>query len=109
MMEAHPGENHSLASLAGEARLSPYHFLRTFEGIAGASPHQYLLRMRLRQAAARIRTEPARILDIALDCGFGDVSNFNRMFRAEFGVSPREYRGRPRNAGRSAGAARTRA
>jgi AraC family transcriptional regulator len=32
------------------------------------------------------------VLDIALDCGFGDVSNFNRTFRAEFGVSPREYR-----------------
>jgi AraC-like DNA-binding protein len=35
---------------------------------------------------------PAKVLDIALDCGFGDVSNFNRTFRAEFGVSPRIYR-----------------
>jgi AraC-like DNA-binding protein len=34
----------------------------------------------------------SRVLDIALDCGFGDVSNFNRAFRAEFGVSPRVYR-----------------
>jgi len=48
--------------------------------------------MRLCRVAVRLRTEPARILDIALDCGFGDVSNFNRVFRAEFGMSPRVYR-----------------
>jgi AraC-like DNA-binding protein len=50
--------------------------------------------MRLRRAAVRLRNEPAKIVDIALDCGFGDVSNFNRAFRAEFGVSPRAYRNR---------------
>jgi len=36
-------------------------------------------------------TEPRKIIDVALDSGFGDVSNFNRAFRAEFGVSPRVY------------------
>ena len=92
MLEAHPEECHDLGSLAREVRLSPYHFLRTFESVAGATPHQYLLRMRLRRAAIRIRTESASILEIALDCGFGDVSNFNRAFRGEFGVSPRAYR-----------------
>ncbi len=34
----------------------------------------------------------AKVLDIAFDCGFGDLSNFNHAFRAEFGVSPRAYR-----------------
>lgn len=82
----------SLASLAREARLSPYHFLRTFENLTAVTPHQYVLRMRLRQAAMRLTLESARILDVALDCGFGDVSNFNHAFRAEFGVSPRAYR-----------------
>jgi NAD(P)-dependent dehydrogenase (short-subunit alcohol dehydrogenase family) len=42
-------------------------------------------------------TESYRILDIALDCGFSDLSNFNRAFRAEFGVSPRVYRGVTKN------------
>jgi AraC family transcriptional regulator len=81
-----------LSSLAQIARLSAYHFLRTFEGVTGVTPHQYLLRLRLRRAAIRLRSESARISDIALDCGFGDISNFNRTFRAEFGVSPRTYR-----------------
>ena len=84
----------TLAGLAREARLSPYHFLRTFECLTGVTPHQYLLRLRLRRAAVRLSTEAAPILNIALDCGFGDVSNFNRMFRAEFGLAPRAYRAR---------------
>jgi AraC family transcriptional regulator len=82
----------TLGSLAREAGLSPYHFLRTFEGLTGVTPHQYVLRARLREAAMRLAAEPARVLDIALDCGFGDVSNFNHAFRAEFGVSPRVFR-----------------
>ena len=92
MIDAHPEIAHDLASLAGIARLSPYHFLRMFEQLTGTTPHQYLLRMRLRRAAIRVRRESAKILDIALDCGFADVSNFNRMFRVEFGVSPRAWR-----------------
>lgn len=97
-MEGDSASELSLASLAREARLSPYHFLRTFEHLTGVTPHQYILRMRLRQAAMRLALESARILDVALDCGFGDVSNFNRAFRAEFGVSPRAYRRQQRRA-----------
>jgi AraC family transcriptional regulator len=91
-IERHPDETLTLARLAREAGLSPYHFLRTFERLTGVTPHQYILRTRLRQAAMRLALEPGRILDIAFEAGFGDVSNFNRTFRAEFGVSPRAYR-----------------
>jgi AraC family transcriptional regulator len=90
----------SLGTLAREAGLSPYHFLRTFERLTGMTPHRYVLRARLREAAVALVLEPAKVLDVALACGFGDVSNFNRAFRAEFGVRPREYRrmGRGRDA-----------
>jgi AraC-like DNA-binding protein len=89
----HPDNEHTLDGLAQGAGLSPYHFLRTFERIAGVTPHQYVMRTRLRHAAMRLLAEPGKVLDLALDCGFGDVSNFNRAFRAEFGVSPRAFRG----------------
>jgi AraC family transcriptional regulator len=92
MIDQDPDGSHDLNSIAHTARLSPCHFLRTFEALTGVTPHQYVLRARLRRASLRLRTERARIIDIALGCGFGDVSNFNRAFRAEFGVSPRAYR-----------------
>jgi methylphosphotriester-DNA--protein-cysteine methyltransferase len=91
-----------LATDAGTTRMS-FKVLRippiralfpSFGGLTSTTPHQYLLRLRLRRAAIRLKREPTRILDIALDCGFGDVSNFNHAFRAEFGVSPRVYRSR---------------
>lgn len=82
----------TLDQLAKEAKLSPYHFLRTFQRLTGLTPHQYVLRSRLRLAAMRLSVSREKILDIALDSGFGDISNFNRAFRTEFGVSPRLYR-----------------
>lgn len=92
-IERHPDAPMTLRALAREARLSPYHFLRVFRELTGVTPHQYVLRARLREAASRLAHPGVKIVDIALDCGFGDVSNFNRAFRAEFGVSPRRYRG----------------
>ena len=87
-----PGARVTLGALAHDAGLSPYHFLRTFQRATGVTPHQYVVRARLRKAALRLAAEPAKVIDIAFDSGFGDVSNFNRSFRAEFGVSPRAYR-----------------
>jgi AraC family transcriptional regulator len=91
-IEGHADATLTLGRLARFAGMSPYHFLRTFERVTGITPHQYVLRTRLRQAAMRIALEPGRILDIALESGFGDASNFNRAFRSEFGVSPRRHR-----------------
>lgn len=87
-----PDESLTLDALAAVSGLSPFHFLRTFRAATGLSPHQYVLRARLRRAATRLVLGPSRIADIAFECGFGDVSNFNRAFRREFGVSPRRYR-----------------
>jgi AraC family transcriptional regulator len=92
MIEAEPDGELTIARLAREARLSPFHFLRTFESLTGTTPHQYVLRTRLRAAATRLTTDGDSVLDIAMRGGFGDVSAFNRAFRAEFGVSPRAYR-----------------
>jgi AraC family transcriptional regulator len=90
-IDRHPDAALTLGRLARAAGLSPYHFLRTFERLTGITPHQYVLRARLRDAAMRLATEPRKIVDIALGSGFGDVSNFNRAFRTEFGVTPRAY------------------
>jgi AraC family transcriptional regulator len=95
MIESEPHAPLSLAALANEAGLSAYHFLRTFEAVTGITPHRYILRTRLREAAIRLVTERTKVIDVAFESGFGDVSNFNRTFKAEFGVAPTRYR-RPR-------------
>jgi AraC-like DNA-binding protein len=91
-IDRHPNAALTLGQLAKQAGLSPYYFVRTFERVTGIPPHQYVLRVRLREAAARLAAGLDKVLDVALDCGFGDVSNFNRAFRTEFGVSPRAFR-----------------
>jgi len=84
-------EPFSLHRLAREAGLSRYHFLRTFRRVIGVTPHQFVCRARLRRAAARLVEDGPPVIDVAFDSGFGDVSNFNRAFRREFGMSPRQY------------------
>ncbi|MFM0665333.1 helix-turn-helix transcriptional regulator [Paraburkholderia sediminicola] len=91
-----PGAPHTLTSLAAAAGLSEFYFLRTFQRVTGVTPHQYVLRARLRAAALRLQDDSAKVVDIALDCGFNDLSNFNHAFRAEFASSPRVWRARGR-------------
>jgi AraC family transcriptional regulator len=90
-IEHEPDGEWTISRMAAIARLSPYHFLRVFQEQIGITPHQFLLRTRLRNAAARIASAKNKVLDIALDSGFGDISNFNRAFRGEFGASPRKF------------------
>jgi AraC-like DNA-binding protein len=91
-MAAHSAAPHKLVGLAGMAHMSPYHFLRTFRAVTGVTPHQWLLRARLREAAERLASTTTPVTNVALDVGFDDLSNFTRSFRAEFGASPRQYR-----------------
>ena len=96
MIDRDPGSAWSLSRLADAARLSPYHYLRTFTRLTGVTPHQFVLRTRVRAAAIRLAADDAKIIEIALESGFNDVSNFNRAFREEIGLAPREYRRRSR-------------
>jgi AraC family transcriptional regulator len=93
-IEEHAEEPLDLAGLAGVACMSKYHFLRTFRRTVGVTPYKFLLGVRLRRAAVRLRTTSAPIAAVAFDAGFGDLSTFNARFRGVFGESPRAYRSR---------------
>ncbi len=82
----------SIDGLAEVAAMSKFHFLRTFQKIAGVTPYRYVLGRRLTRAAARIRQTEMPISEIAFGEGFGDLSTFNRQFRAVFRQSPAQYR-----------------
>jgi AraC family transcriptional regulator len=91
-LDAHSRAPVDLESTAREAGLSPFHFLRLFTKVLGVTPHQYLVRSRLRHAARLLASDTGSITEIALDVGFGDLSNFVRTFHRAAGLSPRAFR-----------------
>jgi AraC-like DNA-binding protein len=91
-IDAHSHRQISLEDAAAQAGISPFHFLRLFADVLGVTPHQYLLRSRLRHAARRLADDDSPITDIAYDVGFSDLSNFVRTFRRAAGASPLKFR-----------------
>jgi AraC-like DNA-binding protein len=91
-LDAHAQERVDLQSAARRAGLGAFHFLRLFSSVVGATPHQYLLRARLRRAARLLSEEELSITEVAFEAGFGDLSNFVRTFRRAAGVSPMGFR-----------------
>jgi AraC-like DNA-binding protein len=91
-IDAHSKRAIDLEQAAGQAGLSPFHFLRLFSGVLGLTPHQYLVRSRLRHAARLLVDEERSITDVAYDVGFSDLSNFVRTFHRAAGVSPLKFR-----------------
>src|SRR4051812_13389038 len=82
----------TLDDAAAQAAISPFHFLRLFSQTLGVTPHQYLVRSRLRHAARRLADDDSPITDIAYDVGFSDLSNFVRTFGRAAGASPLKFR-----------------
>ena len=78
--------------MAAEAALEPKYFCRVFRQITGRTPINYLNYYRVECAAELLCTTQGSITDIALECGFGDVSYFSRMFRRYKGQTPGQYR-----------------
>jgi AraC-like DNA-binding protein len=91
-IDAHSHEPIALEDAAAQAGVSPFHFLRLFSDTIGVTPHQYLVRSRLRHAARRLADDDSSITDIAYDVGFGDLSNFVRTFHRAAGASPLRFR-----------------
>jgi len=91
-LDAHSHEAIDLESAARSVGLGSFHFLRLFAMVLGVTPHQYLLRSRLRHAARLLAEEAKPITDVAFEVGFGDLSNFVRTFHRAAGVSPRRFR-----------------
>jgi AraC family transcriptional regulator len=78
--------------MAQLVELSPAHFSRMFRELTGETPHQFVLRKRIERAKEMLRTPEARILDVAVACGFKTQQHFARVFRHACGTSPTEYR-----------------
>src|SRR6266850_1448451 len=82
----------SLDEMAESVGLSTAHFARMFRKSTGETPHQFVLRQRVERAKAMLRAPDARVLDVAVACGFKTQQHFAQVFRDVCRVSPTEYR-----------------
>jgi AraC family transcriptional regulator len=82
----------SLDEMAQSVGLSTAHFARMFRKSTGETPHQFVLRQRIERAKAMLRAPNARVLDVAVACGFKTQQHFAQVFRDVWGVSPTDYR-----------------
>lgn len=90
-IKEHLQEAISLEDLAGVSSFSPWYARKLFIKYLGITPASYIRRLRLSESALRLRDESCHILDVALDMGFGSADGYQRAFRREFGINPREY------------------
>jgi AraC family transcriptional regulator len=87
---AHEGV--SVADVAAGAGVHPVHLARVFRACFGLSPGEYVRRVRLEHATARLAATTDALADIAHDAGFADQSHFTRAFRQHTGLSPGAFR-----------------
>jgi AraC family L-rhamnose operon transcriptional activator RhaR len=82
----------TLNQIARQAGYQPNYFCRIFREYTGLPLFEYIIHRRIEQAMILLRSTDDKILSIAYDCGFNDLSHFNRCFKKTSGLTPREYR-----------------
>jgi AraC family transcriptional regulator len=85
-------EDVSLMQMAEQAKLSPAYFSQMFRQSTGVAPHQFVLRTRVERAKELLVKKDARVLDVAIACGFQTQQHFARVFRALCKMSPTQFR-----------------
>jgi len=90
-IEEHIKDPISLRMLADAARYSPWHSARIFKELTGKTPFAYIRELRLSKAAAELRDNNAKIVDVAFDFVFGSHEGFTRAFSRQFGIAPKYY------------------
>ncbi len=85
-------ESLSVNRLAKLCHMSEPNFRRLFHRRLGASPREYIHRLRIEVAKSLLRNSSLPVLDLSLKAGFPSLSNFNRQFKRSVGMTPREFR-----------------
>ena len=91
-LHLHFGENISLGTLAKEAGLSEGYFCHRFKSFTGVAPFSYLNRIRIVKSCELLSKTNKKITEIALLCGYSNISYFNRTFYKTMGITPSAYR-----------------
>jgi len=81
-----------LSELAAVAGMSTFHFAREFKRAKGATPHQYLIRLRIERAKELLSRSKMSLVDVGFKAGFSHQSHFTRLFHKLTGTTPQSYR-----------------
>ncbi|MGE5218898.1 MAG: helix-turn-helix domain-containing protein [Chloroflexota bacterium] len=92
IMEANFRYNLALEDFAKLSHRSLSTFKRDFRKFYNQSPGRWLLQKRLEYSALLLKNPTLNVSQVALDCGFEDLSHFSRAFKDKFGTSPANYR-----------------
>jgi AraC-like DNA-binding protein len=84
----------SIAELAREVGISPYHFIRQFEAVFGSTPHQYRIQVRLDRARTLLATGRYSVTRVCMEVGFTSLGSFSALFSRRGGEPPSNYRRR---------------
>jgi len=82
----------SIAEVAREAAMSPFHFIRRFESVFGTTPHQFRIQSRLDRAKHLLALSDYSVTDVCMEVGFSSLGSFSALFARRFGKPPSAYR-----------------
>lgn len=91
-IERHYAEPLSLGAISRHFSISTYYLCRIFKETSGFSINEYLNAIRLREAQKLLRNTNLPVIRVSEMAGFGSISNFGRVFKNYYGVSPLQYR-----------------
>ncbi|MEO8514562.1 MAG: AraC family transcriptional regulator [Ignavibacteria bacterium] len=81
-----------ISSIAREACVSDYHFIRTFKKIYKKTPHRYLTEKRIEKARELLGVSEQTVTDICFEVGFSSPGSFSTLFTRYVGYPPAVYR-----------------
>jgi AraC-like DNA-binding protein len=86
----------SIADVAREVEISPFHFIRQFEALFGVTPHQFRIQTRLEAAKHLLALGHHSVTDVCMEVGFSSLGSFSALFTRRVGEAPSAYRRRVR-------------
>lgn len=96
-INTHFTEDITITKLASIAKLSLYHFIRTFKKETGFTPHEYIVNTRINNAKYLLKNSPNSVKDICFNSGFSSESAFCSTFKKNVGLTPAKYRESSKN------------
>ena len=86
------GNEITIKDLSKASNMSEYYLMRSFKKYIGKTCTSYINDYRLNKASSMLITTEYSIMNISMECGFNNISYFNKLFKERFNITPKEYR-----------------